>query len=152
MLLSNNGERFIFDECANIFLEVPTFVFSLSMGSLNDNFHLSKSKSLFLILSLCLLSQMKTSAQDFVFHKLLFSINKEDFRFLTIFHFGVKLGFQEFPFFYFRIVSLSLCYPRFLVSRFTTLYGRGVLSSLIVALLSDLINDFLIPIIRRKTK
>ena len=30
-----------FDESTNIFLEVPTFVSSLSMGSFNGSFHLS---------------------------------------------------------------------------------------------------------------
>ena len=34
MLLKINEERFIFYESKNIFLEVPTFVLSLSMGSL----------------------------------------------------------------------------------------------------------------------
>ena len=33
MVLKNSGERFIFYENANIFLQVSTFVLSLSMGS-----------------------------------------------------------------------------------------------------------------------
>ena len=77
MLLKNNRERFIFDKSANIFLEVLTFVSSLSM---------EKSFLSFI--------KMQTSVQDFVYHKLLFSINKENFSFvLTNSHFGVKSWF-----------------------------------------------------------
>ena len=88
MLLKNNGEHFIFDESANIFLEVPTFVLSLPMGSFNGNFHLSKGYKLFQILSFCLLFQIKTPVQDFVCHKLLLSINKENFRILQYYILG----------------------------------------------------------------
>ena len=78
MLLKINGEWFIFlTKAQTIFLGVLTFVSLLSIGSFNGNFHLPKGYSLFLTLTYLF---MKTAVQDFVCHKLLFSINKATFR------------------------------------------------------------------------
>ena len=78
MLVKNNRACFFFDESTDIFLEVPTFVSSLSMGSFKVSVHISKVYSFFLTLSFCLLSRMNSPVQDVVCQIIVF--NKEHFR------------------------------------------------------------------------
>ena len=62
-------------------------------------FSLSKDWPLFLAISVCLLLEGTLSVHDFVCDKVLFSLNKEFFRYCEKLHFGVKIVILEIPVF-----------------------------------------------------
>ena len=80
-------------------LEVPSTDYSLSVGNFRGIFNLTKGWPLFLAICACLLFLGRLSLHDFVCDRVLFSLNKEFFRYLKKLHFGVKNHFFEIPIF-----------------------------------------------------
>ena len=75
----NHRESLICYKETHILLEVPSTDYSLSMGSFRGIFSLSKGWPLFLTVSACLLLERRLSLHDFVYDRVLFSLNKEFF-------------------------------------------------------------------------
>ena len=67
------------------------------MGNFRGIFSLSKGWPLFLAISLCLLLDGRLSLHDFVCDRVLFSLNKEFFRYCEKLHFELKNRFLEIP-------------------------------------------------------
>ena len=86
----------------HILLEVPSTDYSLSMGNFRGIFSLSKCWSLFLAIFVCLLLERRLSLHDFVCDRLLFSLNKEFFRYCEKSSFLGKNRFFFFLFFFFK--------------------------------------------------
>ena len=70
------------------------------MGNFRGIFSLSKGSPLFLAISVCLLPEGRLILHDFVCDRVLFSLNKEFFRYCEKkLHFGVKIVISEIPVF-----------------------------------------------------
>ena len=69
------------------------------MGNLRGTFRLSEGWPLFLTISVCLLLEGRLSLHDFVCDRVLFSLNKDFFRYYEKTSFGVKIVILEIPVF-----------------------------------------------------
>ena len=68
----------------HILQEEPSTDYLLSMGNFRNIFSLSKGWPLFLAMSVCVLLKERLSLHDFVCDRVLFSLNKEFFRYYEI--------------------------------------------------------------------
>ena len=67
------------------------------MGNFRGIFSHSEGWPLFLAISVCLLLEGRLSLHGFVCDRVLFSLNKEFFRYCEKLHFGVKIVILEIP-------------------------------------------------------
>ena len=82
------------------FADVPSTDHSLSMGNFRGIFSLSKGWPLFLAISVCIVLEGRLSLHGCVCDRILFSLNKEFFRYCEENSFwGKKIVFWKFPFF-----------------------------------------------------
>ena len=79
--VKNHRESLICYQETHILLQVISTDYSLSMWNFRGIFSFSKGWPLFLAISVCLLLEGRLSLHDFVYDRVLFSLNKEIFRY-----------------------------------------------------------------------